>query len=185
MGFDTDGVMYRGTVPYANVGITPAIPEGTNLNTYISDGKWHQGNNAGAAAGSNYPEESAGLLEVVAGSGTSMVYQRYTVYSPRNAVYTRGRYDGTWSTWQRLMPGGMATGRVSITFLEAGTVRTAAISFPARMFRTTPQVVATVNSGVPQNCSLGVNGINTSGAVINLFRTGTTTTDVYWIAIGD
>jgi hypothetical protein len=73
------------------------IPSGADLNSYTSDGYYHQNTNTGAATGSNYPEAAAGMLEVT--SDGSMVYQRYTVYNSAHTVYVRTYYNGTWYSW--------------------------------------------------------------------------------------
>lgn len=81
------------------------IPTAADLNDYVTPGPYHQGSNAQAAAGSNYPAPYAGLLEVryaEDGGGTPFVYQRYTVYQAHQAAYYRTQYDGTWGAWKRL-----------------------------------------------------------------------------------
>jgi hypothetical protein len=75
------------------------IPSGANLNNYTSDGYYHQNSNSNAAAGSNYPVDYAGMLEVT--SDGNMVYQRYTVYNSTHDVYVRTYYNGTWYSWSK------------------------------------------------------------------------------------
>ncbi|MCL2483274.1 MAG: endonuclease/exonuclease/phosphatase family protein [Propionibacteriaceae bacterium] len=80
---------------------TVAIPSSADLNSYTSSGQFSQNANAGAASGSNYPEPYAGLLEV-ASNGSSMVWQRYTLYSGQGGrVWERGQYSSAWSAWRR------------------------------------------------------------------------------------
>lgn len=76
------------------------IPTAADLNTYLTQGLYHQSLNAQAAAGTNYPAPYAGLLEVF--SSGSMLYQRYTVYQGFAATYYRSRYVTTWGAWERL-----------------------------------------------------------------------------------
>jgi hypothetical protein len=76
------------------------IPSGADLNTYTTDGYYHQNSNANAAAGSNYPEDKAGMLVVY--SDGVMVYQRYLIYDSTTNRYERGYYNGTWNSWKKL-----------------------------------------------------------------------------------
>jgi len=76
------------------------IPSGADLNTYTTDGYYHQNSNANAAAGSNYPEDKAGMLVVY--SDGVMVYQRYLIYDSTTDRYERGYYNGTWNSWKKL-----------------------------------------------------------------------------------
>lgn len=83
------------------------IPASADLNTYTTQGTFHQGSNANAAGGSNYPEPYAGLLEVL---GTSaFVYQRYWVYrgggvplTGSGKVWVRSWNAGVWGAWSRV-----------------------------------------------------------------------------------
>lgn len=78
------------------------IPNAANLNTYTTQGFYNCNSNAYAAAGTNFPEACAGLLEVIA-PDTTFVYQRYTIYQGfGNTVYSRTYYNGTWSGWSGL-----------------------------------------------------------------------------------
>ena len=81
------------------------IPSSADLNTYMSTGIYIQPTNANAANGSNYPAAYAGFLEVVA-YGTTMVWQRYTLYEAyKTVVYVRGYYyyngTGIWNSWNK------------------------------------------------------------------------------------
>ena len=77
------------------------IPSGADLNTYTTDGYYHQNGNAAAAAGTNYPEDLAGMLSVQ--SDGNMVYQTYQVYNSLTNTYRRGYYNGTWYSWKRIL----------------------------------------------------------------------------------
>lgn len=71
-----------------------------SLNTFEHIGVYYQSTNSGAQAGANYPEGSAGCLEVL--PGASGVIQRYTAYLG-HATYVRAIYDGGWSLWRRYL----------------------------------------------------------------------------------
>lgn len=80
-----------------------SIPAGSNLNDYSANGYFVQSSNSNATLELNYPVAQAGLLQVHALG--PMVFQQYTVYSTKtandSAVYTRGRYNGTWGSWYK------------------------------------------------------------------------------------
>ena len=76
------------------------IGSGIDLDTYLSSGYYHQNGNASAAAGSNYPVGTAGMLEVLADG--LMTYQRYTGYNT-GTVYTRARYQTSWTPWRTVL----------------------------------------------------------------------------------
>ncbi|WNO25844.1 minor tail protein [Arthrobacter phage Altadena] len=91
-----------GRLDFSQLPAFPELPAGVDLNSYITDGIWHQSQNADTASpAANYPAATAGLLEVKVATST-FVYQRYTVYNT-GAEYTRARYNGSWSAW-RLVP---------------------------------------------------------------------------------
>lgn len=83
------------------------IAGGIDLNSFNSNahvGVYVQEWNAGAASGSNYPEPSAGCLEVL--PNAIGVIQRYTAYTGDNNTYVRSSFDGTWSAWKRYLTNG-------------------------------------------------------------------------------
>lgn len=82
--------------------IEKAIPLGAtdDLNTYTSDGVYHQAANAGAVNGTNYPGSQAGLFLVK--SQSSMVYQLYWEYSSTGRIYYRTKYSTTWYGWTQV-----------------------------------------------------------------------------------
>lgn len=76
------------------------IPRGKDLDTYTKTGVFHQNMDKDARSGTNYPPDvGAGLLEVFNPDG-GMTYQRYTRYGNNNRVWTRGLYNGNWSSWK-------------------------------------------------------------------------------------
>ena len=72
-----------------------------DLNSFDHVGAYVQSANANAAGGSNYPEPSAGCLEVLPNSGG--VVQRYTVYTGNNVTYVRSSYNGVWGLWKKYL----------------------------------------------------------------------------------
>lgn len=81
-----------------------SLGNGINLNGFNSldhVGVYVQLTNANAAGGSNYPEPSAGCLEVL--PNVSGVIQRYTAYAWDNATYVRSNYGGTWGAWKKYL----------------------------------------------------------------------------------
>lgn len=76
------------------------IPGSKDLDTYKETGVYHQSLDKDARSGKNYPPDvGAGLLEVFNPDG-GMTYQRYTRYGNNNQVWTRGMYNGKWSSWK-------------------------------------------------------------------------------------
>lgn len=80
------------------------IPNAADLNTYTSNGLFHQNANAYAAAGSNYPSPIAGMLTVKADG--VMVYQTYQGYDLNN-TWERKFYNGTWRSWRLVYDSGV------------------------------------------------------------------------------
>lgn len=85
-----------------------------------------------------------------------------------------------------ITPGGslhvsnMQQGREVITPV-ANSVVAKAVTFDQEM-ESVPRVVVTAESAAPQNVSIGVNNISTTGFTIQLYRVNTTKTAVQWIA---
>lgn len=77
---------------------------GVNLDTVVTPGLYHQNSGADAATGSNYPENTAGTLEVIQKSSTVFV-QIYTIYFTASGsvrIYYRGSVSGTWMPWKHV-----------------------------------------------------------------------------------
>lgn len=100
-------------VPFADVTMQ-FISAAADLNTYTTQGLYHQNNNANAAGGANYPVPYAGFLEVFTADRGNFIYQRYTVYQQQYAVWARARYVTTWGAWQQVPTG-------TVTVAEGGT----------------------------------------------------------------
>lgn len=78
------------------------IPSGDDLNDYTTTGFFVQPTSSDASTPLHYPITQAGLLQVY--TLDTLVFQQYTVYSAatdRSNVYNRGRYNGTWSAWNK------------------------------------------------------------------------------------
>jgi hypothetical protein len=74
-----------------------------NLNSMRTTGIFPQNSNNDATSGSNYPEDLAGILEVIepsphAGGNALHTIQRYSIYNSTK-VWHRYYYNGTWSSW--------------------------------------------------------------------------------------
>lgn len=111
------------------------IAAGTDVDTLTTPGLWHQPANANATLALNYPVALAGMLTVTA-SG-SMVYQSYVVYNS-GKVYSRVKYQTTWSSWVELSVVGHAHAIADVTGLgsalddrlaKAGGLMTGPINF--------------------------------------------------------
>lgn len=132
---------------------------GVDLNTITRTGNWTQSQTAEAGTGTNYPVALAGLLEVVTNS-SSMVWQRYTVYSSNGSqygnIYSRGSYQGTWYPWREVLPAD--TGWVAISIVAG---------FAAH---TDPPVVRRIGKivqvkGAFTTTGMGVNGSYSAGII--------------------
>ena len=94
-----------------------AIPSGANLNDYVDTATYTQSSSAYAAAGANYPEPTAGLLEVSSNINRSWVYQRYTTYLAHK-TYMRKRQSGTWSEWKLVSEPIVSTSWTSVAYIN-------------------------------------------------------------------
>ena len=79
------------------------IAGSVNLNTMRTTGIFPQNSNNDASSGSNYPQDLAGILEVIepsphAGGNSLHTIQRYSIYNSTK-VWHRYYYNGTWSSW--------------------------------------------------------------------------------------
>lgn len=126
-GNGTSAIQAQTGIPLSDVTVI-SIGAAADLNTYVTQGIYHQSANVNAAGGANYPVPYAGLLEVFQSGvdGSGFTYQRYTVYKEQLAAYTRAKYTTTWSGWQR-----EGTQAEIIALVPAGTVvQTAGSSAP-------------------------------------------------------
>lgn len=86
-------------------GSVPQLGSTEDLNAFVYTGVWNQPLSANTSTPHNYPQLTAGLLEVFRAqpSGT-MVHQRYTTYNSGNAgaVWWRSYYNGTWEPWVQI-----------------------------------------------------------------------------------
>lgn len=117
-GNGTSAIQAQTGIPFADVTMQ-SIGAAADLNTYVTQGIYHQSSNANASGGANYPAPYAGLLEVFQSGvdGSGFTYQRYTTYKEQLAAYTRAKYTTTWSAWQR-----EGTQAEVVALVPAGTV---------------------------------------------------------------
>lgn len=79
--------------------IDPTILGIQNLDAITATGDYAQDQNADATLARKYPTTLAGLLEVRNPLGAVMIYQRYTTYDSTQKMYTRTKYNSTWTAW--------------------------------------------------------------------------------------
>jgi len=80
-----------------------SLGSGVNLDEMRKQGVFSQNSNSNAAAGSNYPEDLAGILVVnddMYGNGLH-THQMYAIYNSVN-IYSRSYYNGSWTKWRNL-----------------------------------------------------------------------------------
>ncbi|WP_373963117.1 phage tail-collar fiber domain-containing protein [Kosakonia sacchari] len=71
------------------------IGYGADLNSYTTPGLYFQSAIAFAQSGANYPEVTAGSLEIYKHAGITQVYRVYNA----SRSYTRTFYNGVWTAW--------------------------------------------------------------------------------------
>lgn len=74
---------------------------GEHLDDITTPGTYHQNMVVNALPELNYPEKTAGLLEVW-NPDARMMYQRYTCFWSGN-MYYRGSYDKAWKPWKKIL----------------------------------------------------------------------------------
>lgn len=74
-----------------------ALGGGVDLNSIQTPGLYYQSANVQAQSGSNYPEDSAGSLEVYKHTGVTQVYRTYN----GSRSYVRACYNKTWFQWRK------------------------------------------------------------------------------------
>jgi len=79
------------------------IGAAADLNTYTTDGYFHQNANSSATSGTNYPPARAGMLSVQADG--SMVYQKYQTFNG-DGTRQRTKYQTTWYAWDKILDTG-------------------------------------------------------------------------------
>lgn len=198
-GIDASKVT-SGRLSGARLPVTTGLASDVDLDAVLEPGVWHQATSANATAALHYPIGLAGLLEVQArGSGTAMVWQRYTPYHPTSAggqrCYERRHYNGTWGPWWEYVPRGaagapwaMAAGSVSLS-LSAQAVNFVAVTFPAGRFTATPMITVS-QASLPASSGLLIakyTGASTSGFTLYAYNgpgtTVTTSATFSWLAV--
>lgn len=191
--------------------LAPEIGDAVDLNTYIVPGEYVQSTAAEATAGTNYPEDKAGMLRVTAaefisaGQTYPMIWQEYHPYGANtDRFWKRGYYYGTsWSAWTRYPgldvisgtvaaktwyhkePNGTLTCRAFHTFpSNANTNQSTTWAFPVAFVGEDPQVTWTADTLVPQNSSLSVSSLGLTSVNLQFFRTTAASTGTWWTARG-
>lgn len=78
------------------------LGSGVDLNNLAEDAVGVQTTSANAKLELNYPEYTAGAIQVITAS--TMVYQYYTTYHPSTTkIFWRTKYAGTWGAWKQLV----------------------------------------------------------------------------------
>ena len=94
-----------------------------DLNTYTTDGYFHQNGNTNATSGTNYPVALAGMLSVQADGG--MVYQKYQTYNG-DGTWQRTKYGTTWFAWDKILDTGNSEAFTSADQLKLNGIATGA-----------------------------------------------------------
>jgi hypothetical protein len=82
------------------------IPSSADLNTYTTDGYYHQNSTNSASTGINYPTPLAGMLRVY--SDGVMIYQEYHTFNG-SGKYIRTYYNEMWYDWDKVFDTGNFT----------------------------------------------------------------------------
>jgi hypothetical protein len=81
-----------------------SVASGVDLNTLVTTGFYFQTNNVNTSFATNYPELSAGILQVYA--QPNFTYQYYHIYNS-TVVYVRSKYSaGAWTSWDKKITSG-------------------------------------------------------------------------------
>ena len=137
-GTKLDGIEAGATADQVGLVKGAAIGASANLNTYTTDGYFHQNSNASAAAGTNYPVALAGMLSVQADG--SMVYQKYQTYSG-DGTWQRTKYVNTWYAWDKILDTGNA-----VAFTSADNTKLDGIEAGATADQTAAQLLTAIKT---------------------------------------
>lgn len=170
---------------YADGLVTPTVlpTTSTNLNNYTVTALWIQTSNVGAAAGTNYPSNQAGLLEVIAVG--VFVFQRYTVYNT-GVIHSRTKYNSTWNGWRTFSTQSSESGKVTISgpVAAGGVSGSIAVTFPAGLFSGEPNITFGTNDA---RVSPNITGLSATGCSIRAFNYTTAATTasptIWWNAV--
>lgn len=83
------------STPQEVFSLSEPLGEGADLNTYLTPGLYYQNSIDLAMSGINYPEPTAGSLEIYLHAGVTQVYRIYI----GSRTYIRTHYNGAWSSW--------------------------------------------------------------------------------------
>ena len=152
----------------------PDIGASVDLDTYDTDGYYHQNLNTSATNGTNYPANLAGMLTVT--SDGNMVYQHYQTYNGSGA-YQRTKYNTTWYAWDKILDSGnlTTTGTVTATaFAGDGSALTGVVSTTAGAVGTYAYLVNTgIDTSISQGTSIAGSSLRYSGHSSDSLTTST------------
>lgn len=141
----TGGVVKGGTPSATNDLTTKAYVDGlragtelgnaVNLNTLTTTGYYYQSSDAEAAAGTNYPEPKAGLLEVLSNSNSSIIMQKYRPAAQASKYYYIRTFNaGAWTAWQVYEAAAVVdTGWINLTHTAGWSIANADDQFQYRV----------------------------------------------------
>ena len=124
-------------------------------------------------------------------TGTTAQRTDFTSSAPEGATWADTNGEKIYwikqgSGWSRMWPPqyvtpAIQTGAVSVTPIANNVVQVT-VTFPTA-FATTPRVVVTANSSIPQAISLGATGVSATQFTLQVHRTSSSQFSVFWIAI--
>lgn len=94
---------------------------------------------------------------------------------------SRGEYMARSGVWRGVTP---LTGTVSLSPPSGGGTVTQQVTFPTGYFQTTPTVIVSAGDGAGPTVTVNISAISitSSGFVVNLSRSNSTTTRINWVA---
>ena len=122
-GTKLDGIEAGATADQVGLIKGADIGGSIDLNTYTTNGYFHQNFTSGAGSGTNYPSPVAGMLSVQADG--SMVYQKYQTYNG-DGTWQRTKYQTTWFAWDKILDTGNAVAFTSADNTKLDGIETGA-----------------------------------------------------------
>lgn len=165
--------------PNGKIDARNILASGTNLNTLIYKGKYSVFGTGMGLTMVNYPITSNGIIDVDYVQSEQYVIQRVTGYNRDDFFYRISKDNGTtWSSWNR--KASSVCGSVVVPIVIANTVATVHVDLTAYALTSTPIVTLTTYSALPNECSVGVSNVTTTGFDINGIRTTKTQFSCAW-----
>jgi phage protein U len=148
------------------------IASGVDLDDMRTQGVFSQNSNSDAVAGSNYPEDKAGVLTVdddMYGNGYH-THQMYAIYNSQN-IYSRSYYNGSWTSWRNLAQDTNTTYSVGAGGLTQQNFTT---TLKSKLDGITAGATPTNTTNVVKALTAGTNVAISAGGVISSTDTNTT-----------